>query len=76
MADITYCANYLCENKECQRNACHLQDALPHSFCAFPECEHYKAYLKALEKEYEDEARREAMRLDDFEDTYKYRGWC
>ena len=34
------------------------------------------ALTKIFEREAYEEARREAMRLDDNEDTYKYRGYC
>lgn len=34
------------------------------------------ALTKIAEREAYEEARREAMRLDDNEDTYKYRGYC
>ena len=58
-----------CEYKtECKAN----MESSGVPFVRIDEC---KAYKKAEEEAYA-EARREAMRLDDNEDTYKFRGYC
>lgn len=78
MADITYCEYSRCENTACARNKANAPFHTHLSIGSFHECEHFKKYLKELaEKEEQDaieEARREAMRLDDNEDTLAYRG--
>ena len=77
MADITYCSNYGCENEACERNACHLKEGERRSFAGFPDCPHYKKFLKELaeqeRRDAEAEAKRDMYRLDDCEDCLAYR---
>jgi hypothetical protein len=48
------------------------------SIAAFPECEQYQKFLKDLARQEEEdawaEARRDMYKLDDNEDSLKYRG--
>lgn len=77
MADITYCSNYGCENKYCERNSCHVADGKIRSIASFPDCPHYKKFLKELaeqdKRDAEAEAKRDMYKLDDNEDSLAYR---
>ena len=76
--DISYCNFVDCVNQECMRHQCTLKPGDIVSVTSFPNCEYYKARLRKLaEQDKQDainEARREAMRLDDNEDTLKWKG--
>lgn len=73
--DITFCPYANCDQKNCFRHPDNITEPkLPHSFACFNDCPHFEGYQKEIQREFEEEARREAMRLDDNEDTYKYRG--
>ena len=69
--DITFCAN-TCSNEKCFRHPSNITEkGIPHSFAELkntPYCP-----LKDIEDAIE-EARREMYRLDDNEDTLKWKG--
>lgn len=77
MMDISYCTYNGCRNEACPRNAVHVPTGEQVSFSVFTDCDYYKKFLielaKQEEKEAIEEARREAYRLDDDEDTLQYR---
>lgn len=76
--DISYCSYTGCVNTECMRHQCTLKAGDIVSVTSFPECSYYKKMLKEVaERDIQDateEARREAMRLDENEDTLKWKG--
>ena len=73
--DITFCLYANCDQKNCFRHRANITEPnIPHSFSCFPECPYFVGYQKEIQREFEEEARREAMRLDDNEDTLKWKG--
>ena len=78
MGDITYCNHHGCKNFSCARHPSHLNKGDMASFSMFTDCSNYQQFLKELaEQEERDvwaEAKRDMYRLDDNEDTLKYRG--
>ena len=79
--DITYCSNEHCTNTKCERHPMNINlKYVHHSYAMFTECEYWKnskhckeTLEKELNEAYE-EARREGMKLDDNEDTLKWKG--
>lgn len=78
MPDITYCCYSECKNKACVRNLANAPFNTHLSLGNSPKCDYFKEYLAELARkerqEAIEEARREAMKLDDNEDTLKWKG--